>query len=45
MSLKEIVQALAEAAREGKTVVRLHDGDPSLYSALKEQMDLWMRWA
>jgi precorrin-4/cobalt-precorrin-4 C11-methyltransferase len=40
MSLEEIVQALAEAAREGKTVVRLHDGDPSLYSALKEQMDL-----
>jgi len=40
MELEEIVQRLAKAAKEGKIVVRLHDGDPSLYGAIKEQMDL-----
>lgn len=40
MSLEEIVKTLAEAAKKGKTVVRLHDGDPSFYGAIKEQMDL-----
>jgi precorrin-4/cobalt-precorrin-4 C11-methyltransferase len=40
MKLEEIVQTLAKAANEGKIVVRLHDGDPSFYGAIKEQMDL-----
>ncbi|MGB9854215.1 MAG: precorrin-4 C(11)-methyltransferase [Candidatus Bathyarchaeales archaeon] len=39
MSLGEIVKTMVDAAKEGKTVVRLHDGDPSFYGAIKEQMD------
>lgn len=37
MELKEITSVMAKAARAGKTVVRLHTGDPSLYSAMREQ--------
>jgi precorrin-4/cobalt-precorrin-4 C11-methyltransferase len=37
-SLEEIVPVMVRAAREGKTVVRLHSGDPSLYGAIVEQM-------
>ncbi len=40
MSLGEIVKTMVDAAKEGKNVVRLHDGDPSFYGAIKEQMDL-----
>lgn len=40
MSLGEITSAMAGAAREGKKVVRLHTGDPSLYGALREQADV-----
>ena len=39
MSLDEIVKTMVDAAKEGKNVVRLHDGDPSFYGAIKEQMD------
>lgn len=39
MSLEEIVEKIVEAVNEGKVVVRLHDGDPSLYGAHKELMD------
>jgi len=39
MSLDEIIKTMVDAAKEGKTVVRLHDGDPSFYGAIKEQMD------
>ncbi|MDR2490407.1 MAG: precorrin-4 C(11)-methyltransferase [Spirochaetaceae bacterium] len=38
MTLEEIVAVMCEAARAGKTVVRLHTGDPSLYGAIDEQM-------
>ncbi len=31
---------LAEAALNGKLAIRLHDGDPSIYSAIKEQIDM-----
>jgi len=40
MSLEELVPAMAVPAREGKLVVRLHSGDPSLYGAIVEQMEL-----
>lgn len=39
MTLDEVVAAIAAAVGEGKQVVRLHTGDPSLYGAIKEQMD------
>lgn len=40
MSLDEITSLMVEAARQGKKVVRLHTGDPSLYGALREQADV-----
>lgn len=38
MTLENIVPLMIERVREGKSVVRLHSGDPSLYSAIHEQM-------
>ncbi len=38
MNLDEIVAAITAAYGEGKRVVRLHTGDPSLYGAIFEQM-------
>ncbi|MGB8217593.1 MAG: precorrin-4 C(11)-methyltransferase [Candidatus Methanoperedens sp.] len=39
MKLEEIVNVLAKGVEAGKTVVRLHSGDPSLYGAIIEQID------
>lgn len=39
MTLEEVMDAMVPSARDGKVVVRLHTGDPSLYGAIKEQMD------
>lgn len=39
MDLPEIVAVLARGYEEGRRVVRLHTGDPSLYGAIAEQMD------
>jgi len=38
MTLEQIVEVMTRAAAEGKLVVRLHSGDPSLYGAIREQM-------
>lgn len=38
MTLEEIVDVIALAEAAGKTTVRLHTGDPSLYGAIAEQM-------
>ncbi len=38
MRLEGIVEAMVSGAREGKLVVRLHSGDPSLYGAIVEQI-------
>ena len=39
MTLEEVIFVMAGAEAEGKHVVRLHTGDPSLYGAIREQMD------
>ena len=39
MTLEEVISVMAGAEAEGKHVVRLHTGDPSLYGAIREQMD------
>jgi precorrin-4/cobalt-precorrin-4 C11-methyltransferase len=39
MKLEEIADVLSKKVEEGKVVVRLHSGDPSLYGAIIEQMD------
>ncbi len=40
MTLEEVVAVMREAETAGKTTVRLHTGDPSIYGAIREQMDL-----
>jgi len=40
MTLEEIVDKMEEAVKEGLRVVRLHTGDPTIYGAIQEQMDL-----
>jgi precorrin-4/cobalt-precorrin-4 C11-methyltransferase len=39
MTLEEVIAVMAHAAEQGKDLVRLHTGDPSLYGAIREQMD------
>ena len=39
MTLEEVLSVMEKAEQEGKTTVRLHTGDPSLYGAIREQMD------
>ena len=39
MDLEEVIEKYKEAKSKGIIVVRLHTGDPSLYGAIKEQMD------
>lgn len=41
MNLREVLKVFEEAEKTGKNVVRLHTGDPSLYGAIREQMD-WL---
>lgn len=40
LTLETIVPLMIERVRAGKSVVRLHSGDPSLYSAIHEQIQL-----
>ena len=40
MELNEIMDIMIEGERAGKNVVRLHTGDPALYGAIREQMDI-----
>ncbi|NLI92664.1 MAG: precorrin-4 C(11)-methyltransferase [Peptococcaceae bacterium] len=40
LTLEQVIAAMVEAAKQGQTIVRLHTGDPSLYGAIREQMDL-----
>ena len=40
MTLEEVFSVMKEAERTGKMTVRLHTGDPCLYGAIREQMDL-----
>ena len=39
MTLEEVLAVMDKAEAEGKTTVRLHTGDPSIYGAIREQMD------
>ena len=40
MTLEQVIETMKAAETEGKMTVRLHTGDPSLYGAHREQMDL-----
>ena len=39
MTMEEVLAVMAQAEAGGQTTVRLHTGDPSLYGAIREQMD------
>lgn len=40
MTLEEVLEVMEQAEKEGKTTVRLHTGDPCIYGAIREQMDV-----
>ncbi len=40
MTLEEVIEVMEKAESEGKMTVRLHTGDPCLYGAIREQMDI-----
>lgn len=39
MTLDEVLEVMERGEGRGKTTVRLHTGDPSIYGAVREQMD------
>lgn len=40
MNLEEVIDVIKKGHSEGKNIVRLHTGDPSIYGAIREQMDI-----
>lgn len=40
MTLEDVLAVMLPAAQAGKTVVRLHSGDPSIYGAIREQLTI-----
>ena len=39
MHRSEVFRVMVKSVKEGKLVARVHDGDPSFYGAIQEQMD------
>lgn len=39
MTLDEVIDVISKGVDAGKKVVRVHTGDPSIYGAIREQMD------
>lgn len=39
LTLEEVIKLMQEAQEQGKMLVRLHTGEPSIYGAVREQMD------
>ncbi|MBQ8663063.1 MAG: precorrin-4 C(11)-methyltransferase [Eubacterium sp.] len=40
MTLEEVIDVMKTAEADGKMTVRLHTGDPCIYGAIREQMDI-----
>ena len=40
MTLEEVIEVIVKAEEENQMMVRLHTGDPCLYGAIREQMDI-----
>ena len=40
MTLEEVLEVMEQAHAEQKMIVRLHTGDPCIYGAIREQMDI-----
>lgn len=43
MTLEEVIDVMKEATKENKMTVRLHTGDPSIYGAIREQIDILIK--
>lgn len=41
MCLEEVISVIENGEKQGKQIVRLHTGDPCLYGAIREQMDIF----
>ena len=39
LTLEEVIEIVRSGEAQGKEIVRLHTGDPSVYGAIREQMD------
>lgn len=39
LTLDEVIDIMKKASEDDKTIVRLHTGEPSIYGAVREQMD------
>jgi len=39
MTLEEVLEVMIEGYNNSKKIIRLHTGDPSIYGAIREQMD------
>ncbi len=39
LTLDEVIDIMCKSEEQGKMIVRLHTGDPSIYGAVREQMD------
>jgi len=39
MTLDEVIEVMDKGLKEDKIIVRVHTGDPSIYGAIREQMD------
>ncbi|MCP8310114.1 MAG: precorrin-4 C(11)-methyltransferase [Candidatus Methylarchaceae archaeon HK01M] len=39
MNLEDLMNLMIKSVQEGKLVARVHDGDPSIYGAIQEQID------
>ncbi|MCR2043858.1 precorrin-4 C(11)-methyltransferase [Anaerosalibacter massiliensis] len=40
MTLEEVINIMEDGINKGLNIVRLHTGDPTIYGAIKEQMDI-----
>lgn len=40
MTLEEVIETMETSVKKGFKTVRLHTGDPSIYGAIREQMDM-----
>ncbi|MBF7097175.1 precorrin-4 C(11)-methyltransferase [Alkalibacter mobilis] len=40
MTLEEVIEVMKKGVFNGKLVARVHTGDPSIYGAIREQMDI-----
>lgn len=40
MTLDEVIEVMERGIKSGKLIARVHTGDPSIYGAIREQMDI-----